>query len=66
MIRCASSRTRSTAIRRYGWVLVSAAVEAAAKEPLSSFMAAQVFTPLGMTATTFESMTISSEPIPSR
>jgi CubicO group peptidase (beta-lactamase class C family) len=39
----------------YGWVLVSAAVEAAAKEPLSSFMAAQVFTPLGMTATTFES-----------
>jgi serine beta-lactamase-like protein LACTB len=47
----------------YGWVLVSAAVEAAAKEPLSSFMAAQVFTPLGMTATTFESPT---EPIPDR
>jgi serine beta-lactamase-like protein LACTB len=41
----------------YGWVLVSAAVEAAAKEPLSSFMAAQVFKPLGMTATTFESPT---------
>ena len=41
----------------YGWVLVSAAVEAAAKEPLSSFMAARVFTPLGMTATTFESPT---------
>jgi serine beta-lactamase-like protein LACTB len=39
----------------YGWVLVSAAVEAAAKEPLSSFMAAQVFKPLGMTSTTFES-----------
>jgi serine beta-lactamase-like protein LACTB len=41
----------------YGWVLVSAAIEAAAKEPLSSFMAAQVFKPLGMTSTTFESTT---------
>jgi CubicO group peptidase (beta-lactamase class C family) len=41
----------------YGWVLVSAAVEAAAKEPLSSFLAAQVFKPLGMTSTTFESPT---------
>ena len=39
----------------YGWVLVSAAVEAAVKAPLSSFMTAQIFTPLGMTATTFES-----------
>jgi serine beta-lactamase-like protein LACTB, mitochondrial len=41
----------------FGWVLVSAAVEAAAKEPLSPFMTAQVFKPLGMTATTFESST---------
>lgn len=41
----------------YGWVLVSAAVEAAAKAPLSTFMTAQVFKPLGMTATTFESST---------
>ena len=41
----------------FGWVLVSAAVEAAAKEPLSTFMTAQVFKPLGMTATTFESST---------
>lgn len=39
----------------FGWVLVSAAVEAAAKEPLSTFMTEQVFKPLGMTATTFES-----------
>jgi len=39
----------------YGWVLVSAAIEAEVKEPLSSFMARQVFTPLGMTATTFDS-----------
>ena len=47
----------------FGWVLVSAAVEAAAKEPLSTFMAAQVFKPLGMTATTFES---STEPMADR
>lgn len=47
----------------FGWVLVSAAVEAAAKEPLSSFMRAQVFTPLGMTATTFDA---STEPVPDR
>ena len=47
----------------YGWVLVSAAVEAAAKEPLSTFMAAQVFKPLGMTATTFET---SADPMADR
>jgi len=39
----------------FGWVLVSAAVEAAARQPLSTFMAAEVFKPLGMTATAFES-----------
>jgi len=47
----------------FGWVLVSAAVEAAAKEPLSTFMTAQVFKPLGMNATTFES---STEPMADR
>jgi serine beta-lactamase-like protein LACTB, mitochondrial len=47
----------------FGWVLVSAAVEAAAKERLSTFMTAQVFKPLGMTATTFES---STEPMADR
>jgi serine beta-lactamase-like protein LACTB, mitochondrial len=47
----------------YGWVLVSAAVEAVVKQPLSSFMAGQVLTPLGMTATTFDSTT---EPIQDR
>ena len=47
----------------FGWVLVSAAVEAAANEPLASFMRTQVFTPLGMTATMFDS---SSEPVPDR
>jgi len=41
----------------YGWVLVSAAVEAAAREPLSAFMATNVFKPLGMTSTTFDSPT---------
>lgn len=47
----------------YGWVLVSAAIEAAAKQPLSSFMTTQVFTPLGMTGTRFES---TIEPAPDR
>lgn len=35
----------------YGWVLVSAAVEAVAKEPFSRFMQSQVFAPLGMVET---------------
>lgn len=39
----------------YGWVLVSAAVEAAAGEPFFTFMRTQIFTPLGMTATGPES-----------
>ncbi len=42
----------------FGWVLVSAAVEAAAKEPLPSFMTAQIFEPLKMTATSFESVNV--------
>ena len=40
---------------KYGWILVSAAVEAAADEPFLEFMRAQVFEPLGMTDTTAES-----------
>jgi CubicO group peptidase (beta-lactamase class C family) len=47
----------------FGWVLVSAAIESAAHEPLPAFMAAQVFTPLGMSATRFDSAT---EPVPDR
>lgn len=47
----------------YGWVLVSAAVEAAANEPFATFMQAQVFAPLGMADTVSESAT---EPIPNR
>jgi serine beta-lactamase-like protein LACTB, mitochondrial len=44
-----------------GWILVSAAVEAAAKEPFFPFMREQVFKPLGMTDTTPDSAT---EPLP--
>jgi len=47
----------------YGWVLVSAAVEAAAGEPFFTFMRTQVFEPLGMSATRPDSMT---ESIPDR
>jgi CubicO group peptidase (beta-lactamase class C family) len=36
----------------FGWVLVSAAVEAAAGEPFFTFMRTQVFEPLGMADTT--------------
>lgn len=35
----------------YGWVIVSAAVEAAAKEPFFRFMRSKVFAPLGMAGT---------------
>ena len=45
----------------FGWILVSAAVEAAAHEPFFTFMRTQIFKPLGMTDTTFDSAT---EPIP--
>jgi CubicO group peptidase (beta-lactamase class C family) len=36
----------------YGWILVSAAVEKAADEPLFTFMRKQIFRPLGMDDTT--------------
>lgn len=41
----------------YGWILVSAAVEAAAGEPLFRFMRKQIFEPLAMDATRAESAT---------
>ena len=47
----------------YGWILVSAAVEAAAREPFFTFMRKQIFEPLGMDDTRAESAT---EPIPDR
>ena len=47
----------------YGWILVSAAVEAAADEPFFTFMRTQIFEPLGMADTTSDSAT---EPIPDR
>ncbi len=48
---------------RYGWILVSAAVEAAAHEPFLEFMRSQIFEPLGMSDTKAESAT---ESIPNR
>jgi serine beta-lactamase-like protein LACTB, mitochondrial len=41
----------------YGWILVSAAVEAAAGRPFLTFMREQVFQPLGMNGTGAESAT---------
>jgi len=41
----------------YGWILVSAAVEAAAGEPFLRFMRKQVFEPLGMDDTRADSTT---------
>jgi len=47
----------------YGWILVSAAVEAAANEPFVSFMRARIFEPLGMADTRPDAAT---ETIPDR
>ena len=47
----------------YGWILVSAAVEAAANEPFFAFMRTQVFETLGMRDTTID---VATEAIPAR
>jgi CubicO group peptidase (beta-lactamase class C family) len=47
----------------YGWILMSAAVEAAANEPFLSFMRTQVFEPLGMRDTEADA---AAEPIADR
>jgi serine beta-lactamase-like protein LACTB len=47
----------------YGWIMVSAAVEAAADEPFFTFMRKQIFEPLGMNDTRADSAT---EPISNR
>ena len=47
----------------YGWILVSAAVEAAAREPFLTFMQKEIFDPSGMDDTRAES---AAEPIPDR
>lgn len=47
----------------YGWILVSAAIEAAAQEPFFTFMEKQIFAPLGMGATTRDDV---KEPMPDR
>jgi serine beta-lactamase-like protein LACTB, mitochondrial len=41
----------------YGWILVSAAIEAAADQPFLTFMREQIFQPLGMDGTGAESAT---------
>ena len=38
----------------FGWILVSAAVEASAEEPFFTFIRRRIFEPLGMTATTVD------------
>ena len=45
----------------FGWVLLSAVVETAAKKPLASFLEERVFRPLGMLDTVRDSVT---EPVP--
>lgn len=40
---------------RYGWIVVSAAIEAAAQEPFLTFMQTQIFEPLGMHDTAADS-----------
>jgi len=47
----------------YGWIVVSAAIEAAAKEPFLTFMQEEIFEPLEMYDTLADSAT---EPIPHR
>ena len=47
----------------FGWILVSAAVEAAANEPFFTFMRTRIFQPLGMRDTTIDS---AAEPMPDR
>ena len=42
---------------KYGWILVSAAIESAAKQPFLTFMREQIFKPLGMAGTGAESAT---------
>jgi serine beta-lactamase-like protein LACTB, mitochondrial len=45
----------------YGWIVVSAAVEAAAEEPFLNFMRKHVFEPLGMDSTVPDSTTVLPE-----
>lgn len=47
----------------YGWILVSAAVEAVAQEPFDAFMRTRLFEPLGMRDTKVDSVT---DPIANR
>ena len=46
----------------YGWILMSAAVEAAAGEPYVTFMRDRIFEPLGMDHTTADASTVDDVP----
>ncbi len=54
----------------YGWILVSAAVEAAVKEPFLAFVQKQIFEPLGMKDTAPDDLTADEDqdprPVPGR
>ena len=52
-----------SAYSTFGWILVSAAVEAAANQPFFTFMRTRIFQPLNMRDTTIDSVT---ENIPNR
>ena len=47
-----------------GWILLSAVVEGAAKEPFASFMSRELFVPLGMTRTALEGADNDSDSVP--
>jgi len=47
----------ASAYSTFGWILVSAAVEAAANEPFFAFMRSRIFDPLGMRDTTTDAVT---------
>ena len=59
--RRGSSPGREYRYSNFGWILVSAAVEAAADEPFLSFMHKQIFEPLGMRHTEAD---VAAEPMP--
>ena len=59
-VSCCLSRGR-VPIFEYGWILVSAAIEAAADQPFLTFMREQIFQPLGMNDTGAESSTENPE-----
>ena len=56
-VRCCFEPGTQYRYSSYGWILVSAAVEAVADEPFLTFMQKQIFDPLGMDDTRADSAT---------